>query len=222
MSCTWTGLFSEDAQPLQVVNLGSLADNMVYLLPGCSDLMIRKTLQSVYREFCDTSASLRMKATFDIEDGVQEYTLQPIFSCVVDSVCKVWLGDKVLKPVRDFTLMDGDLIKVVLPLGRVSGIADMDVSLIPTLEVECVLVPTLNSEECPSWFHQKYGTAIISGALYRLFSMTNRPWSDPAQASREFNSYQNAVNRSRLAICSGDGSVSGSGEIDCINREGMA
>lgn len=221
MSCTWTGLFSEDAQPLQVVNLGSLADNMVYQLPGCSDLMIRKTLQSVYREFCETAASLRMKAAFDIEDGVSIYTLQPVYSCIVDSVCKVWIGDRVLKAGRDFELVDGDLVRIILPVGVVSGIAGLPEADRPSLEAECVLVPTINSEECPTWFMQKYGTALVSGALYRLFSMTNRSWSDTAQAAREFNSYQNAVNRSRLSICSNDGSVSGSGEVDIINREGM-
>lgn len=218
MSCTWTGLFEEDSESLQVVNLGTLADNMVYLLPGCSDLMIRKTLQSVYREFCETAASLRMTANIDLVVDVQDYALSPQFSCIVDSVCKVWIGDRILKAGKDYEIIDGSRTKIGLDARFVVNI---DAANAPVLGVECVLVPEVNSEGGPSWFIKKYGAAIVSGALYRLFSMTNRPWSDPAQASREFNNYQNAANRSRLAICSGDGSVSGSGEIDCINRGGM-
>ena len=37
----------------------SLAEDMVYLLPGCDAVLIRKMLQSAYRDFCRRSAALR-------------------------------------------------------------------------------------------------------------------------------------------------------------------
>jgi hypothetical protein len=37
----------------------SLAENAVYLLPECNDVILRKTLQEVYRDFCKRSAALR-------------------------------------------------------------------------------------------------------------------------------------------------------------------
>ena len=41
----------EEVSASDFVNLGSLAEDMVYLLPGCADLMIRKTLPDCIPRF---------------------------------------------------------------------------------------------------------------------------------------------------------------------------
>lgn len=221
ITCTWTGPLGEDSQPLQIVNLGSLAENMVYRLPGCSDLMIRKTLQNVYREFCKISTGLRMRADFTRLEGVRDYTLNPIFASVIDTVTDVSLstGTRLVANVDYVLVAGGSFISVRLAEGLVTDLAGTG-ETVPTLQVECVLVPLLNCEEAPAWFLSRYADAIISGALYRLFAMGNKPWSDGSQAAQEQVSYNNALNEVRLSFYSGDRSGFSSGELD-VRPTGM-
>ena len=48
----------------------SLAQNMVYLLRDCDDVLVRKTLQATYRDFCKRSAALRTWRRVELEPGV--------------------------------------------------------------------------------------------------------------------------------------------------------
>ena len=54
--------FQQEQDPPEFEKVSELAENLVYRLPGCTDLMIRKAIRSVFRDFCretfDTVAAL--------------------------------------------------------------------------------------------------------------------------------------------------------------------
>ena len=216
----WQTDLGINAQELQIANLGSLAENMVFDLPGCADMMVRKKLQEVFAEFCHKTNALLFNAVVPLKHGVAKYALNAPFNCIVESVVRVANGNRLLRVWRDYTLSDGCPVHVVLPDGFTENIAHFPPEM-KTLACRCVLVPRLNSEECPDWFLQKYGYAIRAGAMARLKEMGGRPWADNSQATREMITYTNAMNEACVASASADGSVSGTREIDCFNYGGM-
>lgn len=68
----------------------------------------------------------------------------------------------------------------------------------PAFLVEAVEIPHIGEERAPKAFLRRYGDAIVDGALFRLMSMTNRPWSDPEQARQHGVAYANALSEARL------------------------
>lgn len=203
----------EEVSASDFVNLGSLAEDMVYLLPGCSDLMIRKTLQTAYRDFCETTWALKATSTNVLVEDECSYRIVIPSQTYVFRVVNVKKGSSLLVEGRDYTANTGQPIKVVLlqaPTSSDSG---------TTLETEVVCVPTRGSEDLPTWFSDMYGNAIISGALFRLFSMGGKPWSDDAQARTEAIAWQNALNDASAKTISG--SQVGNSPLNAINFEGM-
>ena len=69
--------------------------------------------------------------------------------------------------------------------------------------VEAVEIPHLNEERAPKGFLRRYGDAIVDGALVRMFSMQNRPWSDMEQARQRGVAYSNALSEARQRSMSG-------------------
>lgn len=70
-------------------------------------------------------------------------------------------------------------------------------------EITTVEIPVDGSESAPSWFLKRYGSAIESGALARLMSMTGKEWSDPAQAKIEAVTFNDVMTQAKLAYYSG-------------------
>ena len=216
MNLFWETDLGINAQELQIVNLGSLAENMALDLPGCADVSVRKKLQEVFAEFCRKTGALRMTAEVRLEQGKTSYPLNAPFNCIVESVCWVTHGRHMLKAGRGYRLHDGCPLRLSVPDAFVAQIDECPEEN-RKLFCVCALVPRIGSEECPDWFLQKYGYAIRAGAMARLKEMGGRPWGDPAQAAREMISYVNAMNEACIAAAGTDGSVSGSREIDCFN-----
>lgn len=73
----------------------------------------------------------------------------------------------------------------------------------PALLVEAVEIPHIGEERAPKAFLRRYGDAIVDGALARLFSISNRSWSDPEQARQHGVAYSNALSEARLRSMNG-------------------
>lgn len=198
-----------------------LAENAVYLLPGCDDTILRKTLQATYRDFCKRSAALRTWRRILPETGRAHYPIAPVLSGEIDCVTNVVFAHS-RRPLRGWRV-EGD--PPVLHLGHwfethefvpspnVAFVQDkVNVGSLPVegkpgrpphhdpfaLWVEAVEVPHLNEERAPKAFLRRHGDAIVDGALARLFSMSNRPWTDGEQARQHGIAYANALSEARL------------------------
>lgn len=187
----------------------SLAQNMVYLLRDCDDTLIRKTLQEAYHDFCARSAALRTWRKVEIADGETNYLVAPILSADIDCITQVLrYGRFPLRQGRDWRTIGDSPAVIHLPFLRGRRFA-ADAELVEDVPpdfvmVEAVEVPRMSEERAPQAFLRRYGDAIIDGALVRLFSMANRPWSDGEQARQHGIAYSNALSEARQrGMCGG-------------------
>ena len=219
----------------------SLAQNMVYLLRECDDFLVRKTLQEAYRDFCKRSAALRTWRRVEIESDINTFMVAPILSGEIDCVTQVrW--DGTLSPIRGWccvghppmlslpSLSAHDFFfgsRAPVPQERpdvgsfepprppipIDGEPPAPLRGVPRgILIEAVEIPHLNEERAPKLFLQRYGDALVDGALVRLFSMTNRPWSDPEQARQRGIAYSNTLSEARQrGMCGGHTANAGSG-----------
>lgn len=231
----------------------SLAENMVYLLRECDDVLVRKMLQEAYRDFCKRSAALRtwrrVKPVEDIDNYGMCAVVSPVLSGEIDCVTQVLWGDtmtpfrgewRFVGPSRmlfphacshDFFFGNREPVpqerqnvgsfEPPPPLIPIDGEPTEPPRGVPRgILVEAVEVPHMNEERAPRSFLRRYGDAIVDGALARLFSMTNRPWSDPEQARQHGIAYSNALSEARLRGMNG-GPAANAGKSLALDMRGM-
>jgi hypothetical protein len=215
-----------ESTPVDILHLGTLAEDMVAYLPGCADLMIRKETQKVYRDFCEKTTALRVMVQKTLVLDTTEYTLTIPYACTIDSVYKVFMGTTIKSASRieegnDYTLEDGEVQKIIIEEGYTVNIKTTDDPIY--LYVYCILRPEMGGEECPLWFLNKYADAITTGTLARLHGMSGKPWSDPKMAQLEAIEYTNCKSKASVDAITGQtsGSLSGTKSINSLNVEGM-
>lgn len=200
----------------------SLAENMAYLLPGCDPVLVRKSLQHAYMDFCRRSAALKTWRSVQFVPGVFAYPVAPILSSEIDCVTQVvrmhsrvplrtWcvVGDNppMLRLPHWFAKPDCDAehpnvvyeqtIENVGSMPVATEPADPPRPIVHGVLVEAVEVPHIGEERAPKAFLSRYGDALVDGALFRLFSMQGRAWTDVEQARQRGIAYTNALSEAR-------------------------
>lgn len=197
--------FDNEYETPEIDKLSSLAENLVYLLPGCTDLMVRKTLQEVYRDFCRRSCCLRGRRRFELHHGDGVLAVSPIYGGFVDCVTSVKYNRMTLD-TRDYDVIGGATTKVAI---RKSLVPRCEEHCHPHVEISFVESPMLNSEDVPAWFIQRHGEDVCAGVLAKLMSMTGKAWSDAQQAQMNRIVYENAVSSARISFYAGGESSDG-------------
>ena len=196
--------FQQEQEKPEFARISELAENIVLRLPGCDDVMIRKSIQEVYREFCRETKCLTAERPIEIEPGRIEYPLFPMFGGVVTDVRAVAIGVQRLRAGVDFSIVGASPVVVALAPQWVeelprAPLAEAHIHAAPRImRVVQEEVPALNSEETPPGFIEQHGEAICSGVMARLCSMLNRPWSDAQVAAIERTNYENAKSEERM------------------------
>ena len=191
--------FSAEWERPEFDTVPSLAANAVWQLRGCDDTILRMTLRDVYRDFCKRGAALRTWRKIELEAKEECYVVAPVLSGEIDCVTQVLrYGRWPLRQGRDWSVA-GDPPVLRLPFAKHIIAPDLAVEDVPPdfVMVEAVEIPHIGEERAPTSFLRRYGDAIIEGALARLMSMENRPWSDAGQAAQHAIAYQNAVSEAR-------------------------
>lgn len=215
--------FQQEQETPELEMLSELAENLVFRLRGCDDVMIRKTLQEVYREFCRETKCLTADRIIEVEPGRLDYPLAPAFGGVVTDVRRAAIGTQRLNPGFDYSTHgtrplvlhlsprwvphpqpqapDGMTVPAAVPGETPPSIplAERHIHLAPVfVRVVQEEIPSLNSEKVPRGMIELHGDAICSGVLARLFAMTGRAWSDPQQAAMERANYEGAKSELRM------------------------
>lgn len=198
-------IYQSDQEKPELVRISELAENLVLYLPGCADVMIRKAIQEVYREFCRETKCLTAEHLIPLQDGECRYPVVPMFSGVVIEVREVRIGRIELRSDIDYRVFDGHPLCVHIapryvesepePPAQEEHIERGDRR---KLYVKAVEVPSMMSEKSPRWFIEKHGEAIVAGVLSRLCAMQGRPWYDAALASDNRIRYENAKSEERM------------------------
>lgn len=200
--------FDNELETPEMETLAGLADNLVYLLPGCSNLMVRKTLQTVYRDFCRRSCCLCGRRQFTLEPEQDSVTVAPRFGGIVECVAEVTYNGRKLDSMRDYWVSDGTTVRIGF-VPRLVPAEGTDAERLPNVDVIVTEMPALNSENVPSWFVQRYGEIVTAGVMARLMIMNGKPWSDPQQAQFERIQYENGVNEARMRYYAGGNATNG-------------
>jgi len=197
--------FQQEQERPEFARISELAENLVLRLRGCDDVMIRKTIQDVYREFCRETKCLTAECKIDIEPGRAEYPLFPVFGGIVTNVRAVAIGFQRLFAGADYSTHGASpMVLVVAPrwTGEIPDSvppAEAHIHRAPRfMRVVQEEVPALNSENTPHGFIEQHGEAICSGVMARLCAMTGRAWSDANIAEMERINYENAKSEERM------------------------
>ena len=238
------GGFETEWERPEFDSVPTLAENAVYLLPGCDAVLLRKTLQATYRDFCRRAAAMRTWRRIEVEPGVREYPVAPVLSSEIDCVTQVTCG-RTRMAVRGWRVV-GDPPMLVLPHSMYGHDLFMsnppiayvqekiNVGSLPVEEdeggesrtvpfgvwVEAIEVPHIGEERAPKAFLRRHGDAIVDGALARLFSMSGKAWTDGEQARQHAVAYENAVSAARISSMQG-GPGMNTGATNAIDMSGM-
>lgn len=66
------------------------------------------------------------------------------------------------------------------------------------LDMELVLTPARSSAKVPDFLYDIYADTIVAGAVQRLKTMPDQPWSNPGQAVFFFNKNQAGIDDARI------------------------
>lgn len=234
-----------EIEDIEIESIADLAEQMVYRLNGCDPTMIRKMLQVAFADFARVTKCFTTEYEFETEEDECVYPVSATLpKMYVDSVCAVWLdGRRLVCPRQYRTSVIGGTPTIMLNDSAVERLSSSRYSMTrpdgsvcesairaaidraafepQTIRVRIVELPRIGSEAAPRWFLDKYGEAVVAGALVRLFGMTGKAWSDPAQAQTELVRYENFTTNARIDSASEDGSPVGNGHIDTIDTSGL-
>lgn len=181
--------FGEETEAVELDNIARLAENIVYLLPGCPDLVIRKTIQEVYRDFCRRACCLLARRRFPFDRHT--YNVVPMYGGVVDCVTEVSIDGRVLKNGVDYRVSSPCTVHIDNRRVRCCRHGEHPCEQVC---IETVEFPKVTSESAPSWFIDMYGDYIVCGTLARIQAIAGRAWTDQAQSAMNNMKYENAIN----------------------------
>lgn len=194
-----------EVEPVKTDTLGPLAALILSELPGCDDLTIRMKLGAALREFCrETNACAYAIPAVVLKGGIVPIPPAP-FGMLVGTVLDVIdsRGYRVKFDVTD-SLMQSIVLR---------GASEGDKVL-----VKLSAYPKAGGESCPEWFVERYAEVITAGAMNKLLSMTNRPWSDPQRAMAYGAEYSDAISEASYRSI---GSQLGGGAESAIPQGGL-
>ena len=208
--------FHEPWEVPEMADIAALAENVVYRLPGVADVMVRKMLQVAYADFARLSCCFVSWRDIEIEENEASYPVAAMIPGMnVTSVSEVLLDGRKLIAGRDYRIFAAGVVPVVV-LEDHTLTADLR-----TLSIRAVELPKYNSEKAPRWFIEKYGEAVVAGALVKLYGMGGRRWSDADMARQEMVRYENFCTEARLNSLSADGSQSGSCSVNPLDTSSL-
>jgi len=213
-----------EAESIEMRHLGDLVGEIAYRLPGCPALVMRKELQNTWADFAARTGALCFPAKATLAKGRKKYGFAPPVDATVRAVKNIHLayvdedGHVSHHPYRWFWRRFsyanlGSAVSIVLDLEIDDAFLESDNLLLCKLECR----PTIGSEDIPDFIFNKWARAIVVGTLYRLCSMPNHPWTNPAIATQSQIEYENATNEASIEQVEDR-----RGNINATNWEGWA
>lgn len=227
-------IYNDTVEDIELESIADLAEQMVFRLNGCTPTLIRKMLQIAYSDFARVTSCFTSEYDFETEKDELIYPISATMpKMFVDSIGAVWLdGRRLSCPKQYRTSVFGGVPQVMLNERVMTDYyTPEELERRPDLEnrpyhpqmvrVRIVELPKMGSETVPRWFLDKYGEAVVAGALVRLYGMTGKSWTDAAQAQTELLRYENFTTQARLNSVGEDPSQCGNGHIDTVDTSGL-
>ncbi|MES2320007.1 MAG: hypothetical protein V4631_21205 [Pseudomonadota bacterium] len=187
-----------------------LAEVLPHLKADPSDPLTESALKNAVIEFCRDSWVWRhFPDPLDVDAGEASYQLEPaagadvaaLLSCAydgapitpkstddLDAIVPDW--QSVAGTVKYFTQIDSESVMLApLPVE----------SLAQGLVMVLALQPKRSAISFPKWISSQYMEALASGALARLMSMPDKPWTDQKGAALHGERFRNAVSAAKAS-----------------------
>lgn len=203
----------------EVTTVAQLAQKIVHRLPGCDDLTVRSALREAFADFARLSCCFTTWRDVELEVNEDAYPVAPMISGMfVSAITYVVIDRRKLSSPMDYTILTGTTPIIALSKRHVPEEIDGEA---PKMHIRAVELPKIGSEKAPSWFLQKFGDAVASGALVRLFGMSGRTWADVEQARIEATRWENALTTAKIDSYRADASQNGEGGYNPIDMSGV-
>lgn len=216
---TWNPPLEERARERTDAKLADVLDDIVYLLPGCPDVTIRKELAHTWRRFAESTSCWKEVLPVALSAGERFYPVQSAQGGVVKTVDAAFFA----KRETDGHIVRRPTWRVRAIPGPDGWVAEMDhapdeyaVAQWPFMELRLTLLPVRNSEDVPPYILDRYGAELAAGVVATLAAQEGRNWFNAAIAAQKGIEWRNALNSAALRA------IAPNGEIDVRNYEGWA
>ena len=211
--------FDNELDAPEVATIAQLAQKIVYRVPGCDDLTVRMALREAFADFARLSCCFTTWRKVKLEVNKDAYPVAPIIpGMFVSAITYVVINRRKLLSPMDYTILTGATPIIALAKHHVPEEIDREA---PKVHIRAVELPKEGSERAPSWFLEKFGGAVASGALVRLFGMSGRAWADAEQARMEATRWENALTTAKIDSYRADASQNGEGNYNPIDMSGV-
>ncbi len=173
-------------------------------VPGCPEAVISAYIAEAANAFCDKTYLWRVPLpdTNTVAD-TQDYVVTPPADTELVDVLLVEFEGTPIDRTHD-VMMPLFVADVSAQPNAYSLVEPATIRFYPppndeyTFRGVMVLKPTLTCAGAASFLFLNHGRCIAAGALERLFSIPNKPWSDPAQAAYYSRYYDKALADARI------------------------
>jgi hypothetical protein len=190
-------------------------DDVLSDVPGCSQAMATKAIRAAAIEFCERSEAWRVDLDpVDVLADEASYDFDPDSGTVVVRAMQLWYDGKDLTrksreelalQFANWTTQEGTPLYYtqenpsdgfILVPKPVEALAD-------AVTGKLAIKPSQTASGLESFIFEKWRDAITDGALFRLFAMQKKPWSNPALAGSRKTLFDQKIAEAKLAANKG-------------------
>lgn len=184
-----------------MILLEDLVPELLLRLPDAPAELAERMLLRSFRELCRRANVWREELTIDLASSTDNlYPLQPSAGEVVDIIYGELKDVGPLQPATAPQLFRedpqwrtrGGTPKYYMRLGQES-IQFFPRSTTGTVYLTVSLAPTLNDSQIDDNVATEWDEVIMDGALSKLLSMPNQPWTDGAAAAYHFQRFESTI-----------------------------
>lgn len=176
--------------------------------PGAPDPLVRQALRDAAIQFCEDTGVIRVTTDPEMtEVGVNSYDIDLPAETELSRVIAVWVGGRKFPTAPEVTVSDvaafypehgatghpyvvvGDGALVIVPAPAKSG---------QEIIVRASTRPTRTANKVDDQLFDKWGDAIVNGALFRLCSTPGQPFTDMVRAQQCGSMFYAMVGRAKI------------------------
>ena len=181
------------------VGVGSFVEAIIYRVPMATDVLVKREVWHTICDFCERTGAMVEKQTVNVTDSSYKFVPSPSHGTFKRFVGFDQNGRQLA--VQDVEI-DIAKLEVSFPHAGIVGseTGHMLFSVTPYINNDASDSDGEWNPKIPEWFQRKYERLIMNGALFRIFSMNNRPWFDLNQASMHAVAYNNDVDHFAIEL----------------------
>jgi len=193
----------------------SLLPDVLPEVDTCPDFTAEKELRRAAIEFCDLSGILRKKSDpINVVANKSSYQAQSISESMVLGIIRVKYNGVMIFPITEDKLdtenPGWESVTGSQPTHYIlTDTRTIRLYPIPTealtrgLVIESTYRPKRDADGMDDLILDEYADTLVSGALYRLFSMSSKPWADRNEARRHEIIFRRGISEARAFVSRG-------------------